>query len=85
MGIFIDIPVLFKIDVVRYQPRICTLLTEFARRTRLAISALIKSPTRTSARKVDASPFRSIFTRGLDWPEQCVVTARRSKLLSEGG
>ncbi len=38
-----------------------------------------------SARKVDASPFRSISTRGLDGAIRCVVTARRSKLMSEDG
>ena len=34
-----------------------------------------------SARKVDASPFRPLFTRGLDGAEPCVVTARPSKLM----
>ena len=38
-----------------------------------------------SARKVDASPLRPLFTRGLDGAEQCVATARTSKLTSEGG
>jgi len=38
-----------------------------------------------SARKVDASPSRPLFTRGLDGAERCVVTARPSKLMSEGG
>ena len=33
-----------------------------------------------SARKVDASPSRPLFTRGLDGAERCVVTARRSRL-----
>ena len=35
-----------------------------------------------SARKDDASPTRPVpLTRGLDGSEQCVVTARRSKLM----
>jgi len=34
-----------------------------------------------SARKVDASPFRPLFTRGLDGAEQCVATARQSRLM----
>ena len=34
-----------------------------------------------SARKVDASPIPPLFTRGLDGAEQCVATARPSKLM----
>ena len=34
-----------------------------------------------SARKVDVSPSRPLFTWGLDGAEQCVVTARPSKLM----
>ena len=34
-----------------------------------------------SASKVDASPFRSLFTRGLDGEIQCVVTARLLELM----
>jgi hypothetical protein len=38
-----------------------------------------------SARKIDDSPFRSIFTRELDGAQQCVFTARPSRLMSAGG
>jgi len=34
----------------------------------------------SSARKDDAFPVRQLFTRGLDGEEQCVATARPSKL-----
>ncbi len=34
-----------------------------------------------SARKVDASPPRPLFTRGLDGAELCVATARPSRLM----
>ena len=44
-----------------------------------SVISLVVTP---SARKVDASPSRPLFfTRGLDGAEQCVVTARPSRLM----